>query len=291
METPVQLPDLAALQTILKLRGFKVSRVKVPKSGPTAFGRRHYCLIILSIGDSKVHYGDHILHLDGVYLLIANSQVPYATEILSENQTGYSCVFTENFIQSLARLESLRESPLFNVSAPPAFKLDAGQQVRFTDILETMVAKEATDYVYKDDLMRTYIQLIIHEALQLRPADHFTQYNNATLRVATRFMEMLERQFPVENLHTPLSLKTAQDYASHLHIHVNYLNRAVKEMTGKSTTTLISERITAEAISLLRYTDWSINDIAYALGFEYPNYFSLHFKKATGHTPSSYRIR
>ncbi|MCC8134291.1 MAG: hypothetical protein LIP04_12465 [Tannerellaceae bacterium] len=126
METPVQLPDLAALQTILKLRGFKVSRVKVPKSGPTAFGRRHYCLIILSIGDSKVHYGDHILHLDGVYLLIANSQVPYATEILSENQTGYSCVFTENFIQPLACLESLRESPLFKVSAPPAFKLDAG---------------------------------------------------------------------------------------------------------------------------------------------------------------------
>lgn len=163
--------------------------------------------------------------------------------------------------------------------------------MRFTDIFETMIAKEATDYVYKDDLMRTYIQLIIHEALQLCPADHFTQYNNATLRVATRFMEMLERQFPVENLHTPLSLKTAQDYVSHLHIHVNYLNRAVKEMTGKSTTTLISERITAEAISLLRYTDWSINEIAYALGFEYPNYFSLHFKKATGHTPSSYRIR
>ncbi|MCD7916177.1 MAG: hypothetical protein LUG96_13560 [Tannerellaceae bacterium] len=73
-----------------------------------------------------MHYGDHILHLDGVYLLIANSQVPYATEILSENQTGYSCVFTENFIQPLACLESLRESPLFKVSAPPAFKLNAG---------------------------------------------------------------------------------------------------------------------------------------------------------------------
>jgi AraC-like DNA-binding protein len=90
-------------------------------------------------------------------------------------------------------------------------------------------------------------------------------------------------------LKAPLKLKTAQDYANHLSIHVNSLNRAVKEITGKSTTTLIAERITAEATTLLRYTDWSVADIAYALGFEYPNYFSNFFKKATSHTPKFYR--
>lgn len=125
MEIPVEYPDLATVRAVLKLRGFKVSRNRVPKSPPTAFGRRHYYMIILSIGESKVHYDDRVLHLDGVYLLLANSQVPYSTEIVSENQTGYSCVFTENFIQPVARLESLQQSPLFKVDAPPAFKLDA----------------------------------------------------------------------------------------------------------------------------------------------------------------------
>ncbi len=280
-----------ALKDILKLRGFKVSRNSVPKSEPSKFSRRHYYLIVLSIGDSKIHYDDHTIHLDGTYLFIANSQVPYATEILSENQTGYSCVFTESFVKPLARLESLQQSPLFNIGATPAFKLDAEQQARFTEIFETMIANESTDYLYKDDLMRNYIQTIIHEALRMCPDEHFIHFNNASLRITSRFMELLERQFPVENLNASIQLKTAQDYANRLAIHVNSLNRAVKEMTGKSTTVIIAERIIAEAKSLLQYTDWSVAEIAYALGFEYPNYFHNFFKKATGDTPKSYRNR
>lgn len=289
MELAAEYPDIALVKAILKLRGFKVSRNRVPKSPPTAFGRRHYFMIILSIGESKIHYDDHILHLNGVYLLLANSQIPFATEIVSENQTGYSCVFTESFIQPIARLDSLQQSPLFKLDATPAFKLDEQQQAKITDLFETMLKHEATDYMYKDDLMRNYIQLIVHEALHMRPAEHYMQYNNASLRITTQFMEILEGQFPIENLHEPLQLKTAQEYADRLYIHVNSLNRAIKEVTGKPTTTHIAERITAEAKSLLQYTDWSIADIAYALGFEYPNYFSNFLKRTTGNTPKYYR--
>ena len=278
-----------ALKTILKQRGFKVTWNELPKSGPSAFGRRHFYLILLSIGESKIHFDDHVFHLDGVYLFFANSRVPYATEILSENHAGYSCVFTEDFIKPFARLESLQQSPLFKTSGTPAFKLDVEQQARLSGIFDLMIANDATDYLYKDDLMRNYIQLIVHEALQMRPDEHFIHFNTASLRITSQFMEMLERQFPIEDMNAPLKLKTAQDYASQLSIHVNYLNRAVKEITGKSTTTIIAERITAEAITLLRNTDWNVAEIAYALGFEYPNYFSNFFKKATGNTPKFHR--
>ncbi|MDZ7646729.1 MAG: helix-turn-helix domain-containing protein [Cytophagales bacterium] len=84
-------------------------------------------------------------------------------------------------------------------------------------------------------------------------------------------------------------LRTAQDYASSLNLHVNYLNRAVKETTGKSTTTHIGERITNEAKALLLHTDWNVADIAYALGFEYPTYFNNFFKRITGTNPMSLR--
>lgn len=289
MEIQNGYPDLAMVKAILKRRGFKISRNRVPKCGPTAFGRRNYYMIILSVGESKVHYDDRMLHLDGVYLFLANAQVPYATEIVSENQTGSSCVFTEKFIQPVARLECLQQSPLFKVDAMPAFKLDEERQAKMTAIFEEMIREEATDYLYKDDLMRNYIQQIVHEALHMRPAEHFRQYTSASMRIAAQFMEMLEGQFPVENLYEPLQLKTAQAYADRLCIHVNSLNRAIKEVTGKSTSTHIAERIAAEAKSLLQYTDWSVADIAYVLGFEYPNYFSIFFKKATGHIPSFYR--
>ncbi|MFV5697364.1 helix-turn-helix domain-containing protein [Flavobacterium sp. ZT3R17] len=288
MKASVEFPG-PVLKSILKQRGFKVSWNEVKKSTPSAFGRRHFYLILLSIGNSKIHYDDRVIHLDGVYLFFANSRVPYATEILSEKHTGYSCVFTEEFIKPLERLENLQQSPLFQLNSNPAFQLNAEQQTKLAGFFDTMIASDSTDYLYKDDLMRTYIELIIHEALQMRPAENFIQSKNASLRIVNQFMDILERQFPIENLSEPLKLKTAQDYASLLSIHVNYLNRTVKEITGKSTTAILAERITAEAITLLRHTDWSISDIAYTLGFEYANYFSNFFKKTTGNIPKFYR--
>ncbi|WGQ10019.1 helix-turn-helix domain-containing protein [Pedobacter gandavensis] len=290
MEAPVEFPS-PALNSVLKLRGFKVSRSKVPKGGPSAFGRRHFYKIVLSIGNVELCYGDRIIQMNGRYLFFANPYIPYAAEILEKEQTGYSCVFTENFIKSLEHLESLLNSPLFKLSGIPVFKLDEQQFIKLSGFFENMITEDVTNYHYKDDLMRNYIQMILHEAMRTRPEEHFVQFNNGLLRIATQFMELLERQFPVENLNAPLKLKTAQDYANSLSIHVNYLNRAVKELTGKSTTSLIASRITVEATALLQQTDWSVADIAYALGFEYPNYFSSFFKKATGNIPKFYRIR
>ncbi len=290
MKSLVAFPG-PAFHADLKLKGFKVYRLDHPRTGLTSFGRRHFYKIVLSIGNVRVNYADRNINMDGVYLFFVNPHVPYAVEMLGDRQTGYGCTFTESFIKPLERSESLQQSPLFQVSRTPAFRLDAQQQAKITGIFESMIAETATDYLYKDDLMRNYVQLIIHEALRTRPADHFSQFKNASLRVTTLFLELLERQFPVENPHAPLMLKTAQDYADRLSIHVNYLNRAVKEVTGKPTTTHIAERVTAEAITLLQHTDWSVADIAYALGFQYSNYFSNFFKKMTGNIPKAYRVR
>jgi AraC family transcriptional activator of pobA len=148
---------------------------------------------------------------------------------------------------------------------------------------------QQTDYTYKDDLLRYYINLIIHEALKLQPSENFDNHKNALSRVTAVFLELLERQFPIESTDRPLVLKTPKDYATALTVHVNYLNRAVKEVTGKSTTAHISERIISEAKALLQHTSWNIADIAYALDFDYPTYFNNFFKKITGTNPSAFR--
>lgn len=129
-----------------------------------------------------------------------------------------------------------------------------------------MIGEQDTDYAYKDDLIRNYINLIIHEALKMQPSENSSNHKNAASRITSVFLELLERQFPIENTENSLQLKTAQDFANRLAVHVNHLNRSVKEVTGKSTTTHISERIISEAKALLQHTDWSIAEIAYALG-------------------------
>jgi AraC-like DNA-binding protein len=123
----------------------------------------------------------------------------------------------------------------------------------------------------------------------MEPSENFTKARNAAERITAVFLELLERQFPVESVQRPLVLKTAQDFAGSLSVHVNYLNSSVKEITGKSTTTHIGDRIVHEASALLQHTDWNVSDIAYALGFEYPTYFNNFFKKKTGQIPKAVR--
>lgn len=124
----------------------------------------------------------------------------------------------------------------------------------------------------------------------MEPSENYEQNKNASSRLTSVFLELLERQFPIETIANPLQLRTAQHYAQHLNVHINYLNRAVKEVTGKSTTTHITERIATEAKALLQHTEWSISEIAYALGFEYPTYFNNFFKKQTGTNPTAFRL-
>ena len=102
-------------------------------------------------------------------------------------------------------------------------------------------------------------------------------------------MELLEKQFPITSVADPLRLRTANDFADRMAVHVNYLNRSVKEVTGKPISVHIAERIAAEAKALLQHTSWSVADIAYGLGFEHPSYFNNYFKRVTNTTPNGIR--
>ena len=158
-----------------------------------------------------------------------------------------------------------------------------------TSIFQKMLAAQEADYPFKGELIRTCLQLAIHEALQLQPAETLFQHKNAAARLAASFLEVLEQQFPVESPEQTLSLKTAQEFADQMAVHVNHLNKVIKEATGKPTSAHITSRITDEAKSLLQHTTWSVAEIAYSLGFAYPTYFNNFFKKQTGYTPLACR--
>jgi AraC family transcriptional activator of pobA len=273
----------------LKLKGFKVYAVAHPCTTEPRFTRRDCYKIILLTTKARLHYGHQSWELDGTYLLFFNPHVPYSMEMLGDFRHGYISLFTEEFITSLDRSESLLQSPLFKIGSTPLFQLPAAQVPFMTGIFQKMLAEQEADYPFRGELIRTYLQLAIHEALHLQPADTFFQHHNASARLASRFLETLEQQFPVENPDQTLVLKTAQEFADRLAVHVNHLNKAVKEITGKPTSAHITGRITDEAKALLQHTTWSVAEIAYCLGFAYPTYFNNFFKKQTGATPLACR--
>ncbi|MDX6181446.1 helix-turn-helix domain-containing protein [Flavobacterium sp. Fl-77] len=273
----------------LKLKGFKVYKISDDVSKIPSYNRRDFYKICINTSQSLIHYADRGIEVNGTILFFGNPHIPYSWEAISPYE-GYACVFTEEFLKVNDRSESLHQSPLFKIGGTPIFNLSPDQKAFIDTLFEKMIAEQETDYVFKDDLLRNYINLILHESMKMQPSENFFKHKNASARITSLFLELLERQFPIEAKDSPLMLKTPQDYAQSLAVHVNHLNRSVKEITGKSTTAHISERIIGEAKALLQHTNWSIADIGYSLGFEYPSYFNNYFKRLTGTVPKSLRM-
>ena len=88
-----------------------------------------------------------------------------------------------------------------------------------------------------------------------------------------------------------LQLLRAEHFAGQLSVHANHLNRAVKEITEKTTSGIIAERLLQEAKILLRHTDWNISEIAYSLRFKEATHFNNFFKKNMQMTPMHFKER
>lgn len=254
------------------------------------FGRRDFYKIALVIGMGKMHFTDKVVVVDKPALVFSGPLVSSAWEQSDDVQTGWFCLFTEAFIESHEHPHAIRNFPMFKADANHILFLDDAQLAFLSAVLNKMMQEMDSDYPNKYDLLRSYLQIMLHEALKIQP-QHLAEKNiSGAARITTLFLEQLERQFPIDSPGQSLKLKTANDFAQSLAVHTNHLNRSVKEITGKTTTQHISDRVLKEAHALLKHSDWNIAQIANGLGFEEPAYFANFFKKHTGASPGGARV-
>lgn len=258
-------------------------------SNNSGYSRRDFYKVSLVIGEGRLFYADKWILIDRPALLFSNPLIPYAWEAISEQQDGYYCLFTEEFIQPSERKHSLADSPLFKIGDNKIFFLDDKKVEEVITIYQKMIEEINSEYIHKYDILRNYLHLIIHEAMKMQPPNNKTFQNSASERISGLFMELLERQFPIDTPEHTLNMRSANDFAHQLSVHVNHLNRSIKEVTGRTTSEHISERIIKEAHALLIHTDMTVSEIAFGLGFEHPSYFNNFFKKNTGVPPGSIR--
>ena len=253
------------------------------------YDRRAYYKISLIKGKNRAEYADKIIEIEKQGLLFATPKIPYNYVPQDTNQSGQFCVFTNEFLSKNKSGMDLDALPIFATDGYPVFQL-SDEEVLEAELIFNKIQKEInSDYVYKYDLIRNYVSELIHLGQKLQPITALYSKHNSAARVSSLFAELLERQFPIESPHQRLELRTAKDFAERLSVHVNHLNKVLKENTGKTTTELISNRLTNEAKILLKQTDWTISEIAFSLGFEELAHFSNFFKKQTSFTPLAFR--
>ncbi|MEP7267859.1 MAG: helix-turn-helix transcriptional regulator [Saprospiraceae bacterium] len=259
------------------------------KKSEMTYNRRLYYKISLIKGKNLVEYADKTVQIVKQGILFATPKIPYRYTPQAQEQSGFFCVFTKEFISKSKTGLIIDDLPIYQPNSDFVYQLNDEQYSEIELIFKKMNTELSSDYVFKYDLLRNYVLELIHTGQKLKPMESVHTTKNAASRISSLFIELLERQFPIENDAQVIQLKAPIDFAQSLAIHTNHLNKVLKETTGKSTTEIINGRIAEEAKILLRQTQWNVSEIAFALGFDEVAHFSNFFKKHTDLSPLKFR--
>ncbi|GAB4020250.1 helix-turn-helix domain-containing protein [Spirosoma koreense] len=266
---------------------FRIEKVLSPHHKQANYSRRNFFKISLIEGENRILYADKTFAIEGTSLVFTNPMSPYLWERITEKQTGYICIFTEAF---LSRMGEVRTFPVFQHSSLGVQMLSNTDVPFFRNLFGRMEEELIGNYIFKYDLIRNLLMEVIHGAQKRHPVEaSAAPPSKASERIAAIFHQLLERQFPIDLSNQVIQFRTPSEFAQQLNIHINHLNKALKQQTGQTTIQLINNRMVEEAKILLKTTDWTINQVAWSLGFDEPNHFSSFFKKRVGNTPKSFR--
>lgn len=260
-----------------------------PSKPRMPYNRRTYYKISLVNGRNKVEYADKVIDVDDYALIFSTPKVPYRYYPEDSDQKGYFCVFTDEFLSKSKTGIQISDLPVFAPTSDFVYHLSKELYDEVINVFGKMSKELSSDYLYKYDLLRTYLFEIIHFGQKLQPVKPSEKSLNASSRISSLFIELLERQFPIESTSQRIGIKSAAEFAASLNIHVNHLNKVLKDITGKTTSDIIKSRLTQEAKILLRQTQWNISEISFSLGFEEIAHFSNFFKMQTSYSPSEFR--
>jgi AraC family transcriptional regulator, transcriptional activator of pobA len=256
-------------------------------SRPLPFKRRDFYKIVLILGSCKFHYADKSEVIKKQGLTFSNPQIPYTYQHLDTIREGVYCIFNHHFFNLFG---NLNQYEVFQPNGNHLYELTDEQFAKAQTLFKKMNLEINSDYIHKYDSLRNLVFEIMHLAMKSKPSTKQECYPmNGFQRIAALFFELLERQFPIDENHQKVNLRSASDFANQLNIHVNHLNRAIKETSNKTTSQIIGERILQEAKILLKHSKWNVSEIAYALGFTEVTHFNNFFKKHTLLSPLKYR--
>jgi AraC-like DNA-binding protein len=253
------------------------------------YKRRDFYNVALILNKSSVQINDVWYDIKQPALVFSTPATSYEWRAHRDKREAWLCIFTEDLLYTHQYKESLISTSLTHFRANPVFSLDNDQCKEVISLFQKMKAELKADYALKHELLRNYLSILFHLGNKLSSALVERNVPSASSRLTSKFLDLLNSQFPIEVPMKTLDLKSAADFAFQLSVHINHLNRAVMETTGKTTTELIGERLLYEALSMLRCSHLTVAQIAYALGFKEVSYFQRFFKKIHGITPGKAR--
>lgn len=229
----------------------------------------------LSVGNQSYHIKKH----EGIFVPIG--QV-FSFNNKDQNK-GYICNFSNDIIaQKIGDKDFYKEFEFLTIWGQPQLSLDATTASFVLSLLNRLYIEYTNQGLKRMLLIQAYFIALLCE---------LDAANNSISLVKTSQALTLSNQFKVLLYQHIKEKNSVKDYASLLNISPNYLNKVLKQTTGKSTNTWIQEVLVLEAKILLVQTNLTIKEIVLELGDLDPSYFSRMFKKHTKLSPSQYKSK
>lgn len=223
---------------------------------------------------------------EGTMSFLAPNQIISVDKEEVGRSIGWSLIFHPDLIRTYPLNKVIKTYNFFSYAVNEALHLSEEEEKTIESLVQN-IEKEIGSRIdhFSQDVIVANIELLLNYSNRFYSRQFITR-KMATNDLLINFENLLNEHF---NDNSELVLPTVEKLAGELHISSAYLSDMLRNLTGRNTQQHIHEKLIEKAKEILSTTGLTVSEIAYQLGFEYPQSFSKLFKSKTGQTPLEFR--
>lgn len=271
-----------------------VSVVDFSKAAPRQGSRMYFGFYTIFLKDVKcgdLVYGRNTYdYQEGTLVFMAPGQVAGMNsngEIYQPK--GYGVVFHRDFIHGTSLGRHIADYSFFGYHSNEALHLSEHERNIVLDCF-SKIDYELDHAIDKHSkrLITTNIELLLSYCFRFYERQFITR-DHVHLSILGRFENLLDDYLASDKPQT-IGLPSVAYCADELNLSPNYFGDLIKKETGKTAQEYIQSKLIDVAKEKVFDTSKTVSQIAYELGFKYPQHFARLFKQRVGHSPNEYRM-
>ena len=251
-----------------------------------------YAVFLKEVKCGDLRYGRHYYdYQEGTVVCIAPGQVVGVEDNGEVFQPkGWVLLFHPDLIRGTSLGQHIKEYTFFSYESNEALHLSEREREMVIECFRKIrhELEHAIDR-HSKRLITINIEMLLDYCLRFYERQFVTR-SEVNRDVLTRFERLLDDYFAGERAQRE-GLPTVRYCAGELCLSPNYFGDLVKKETGKTAQEYIQLKLIGMAKERVMDPQKTISQVAYEMGFQYPQHFTRLFKKVTGYTPNEYRMR
>lgn len=262
-----------------------------PKESSPPITNDCYTISFKKVVKGSVNYGrTQYDFANGALIFIAPRQVLQWDKSVVFQQKGFSINFHEDFLKGTALAQQIKKYGFFSYAANEALHLSPKEEKQMEAIVENInIEYQNNQDAFSKEIIISQLTTLLKYANRFYERQ-FLNRKSLSNDLLEQFNQELEHYFERGQLEQK-GIPSIEQIADKLSVSQRYLSDTLKKETGKTSTEHLQFYLIDKAKDLLLKPNKTVSEVAYDLGFEYPQYFSRLFKKKEGLSPSAFRTK